>query len=332
MVLASLIVMGSLALLAIVANLWLNLPARRLAERDLRGPLRTQNACVSCTNTVVLPHSSVRIAPESHSEMNPLPISDPTLAVTYRRVSSADQRDHGYGLDAQATAVREFVRREGLTVVGEFADPGVSGTVPLDDRPGLSAALDMSLRTGAGALVVARHDRLARDTLQALLIERAFADAHVRIFYADGSNGESDTDHFTRTVLHAAAEQAKRETVRRLRAGRDAKQARDPHSYVGGRPAFGYRADPETRELTIDPDAAGVVRSIFDSVRRGESVRSISARLDADRAGDRRWHPTAVARVLAYEPYKLVRPGRIVDPKVFNAAQRALASRRRRAA
>jgi DNA invertase Pin-like site-specific DNA recombinase len=263
--------------------------------------------------------------------MNPLPISDPTLAVTYRRVSSADQRDHGYGLDAQSTAVREFVRRAGLSVVGEFSDPGVSGTVPLEDRPGLSAALDAVLRTGAGALVVARHDRLARDTLQALLIERAFANARSRILYADGSNGESDTDHFTRTVLHAAAEQAKRETVRRLRAGREAKRERNPAAYVGGRPAFGYRADPETRELGVDPDAAGVVRAIFKMARRGESVRSISARLDAERAGDRRWHPTAVARVLAHEPYKLARPGRIVDPKVFNAAQRALAARRRRA-
>jgi site-specific DNA recombinase len=263
--------------------------------------------------------------------VNPLPTPDPTLAVTYRRVSSADQRDHGYGLDAQARVLGEFVQREGLTVVGEFADPGVSGTVPLEDRPGLSAGLDTALRTGAGALVVARHDRLARETLQALLIERAFADAGVRILYADGSNGESDTDHFTRTVLHAAAEQAKRETVRRLRAGRDAKREHDPQAYVGGRPPFGYRADPETRELVIDPDAASVVRLIFDLARRGQSVRSIASHLDAERAGGRRWHPTSVARVLSYEPYKRGRPGRIVDPKVFNAAQRALSSRRRSA-
>jgi DNA invertase Pin-like site-specific DNA recombinase len=262
--------------------------------------------------------------------MNPLPTSDPTLAVTYRRVSTADQRDHGYGLAAQARALREFVRLEGLTVVGEFADPGVSGTTPLDARPGLSAALDTILKTGAGCLVVARHDRLARDTLQALLIERAFAQAGARILYADGTNGESDTDQFTRTVLHAAAEQAKRETVRRLRAGREAKREHDPHAYVGGRPAFGYRADPQTHALTIDPGAAPVVRAIFDRARRGQSIRHIAEALNAEQAGGRRWHPTTVARILAYEPYKLARPGRIVDPKVWNAAQAACASRRKR--
>src|SRR4051794_20877594 len=136
--------------------------------------------------------------------MTPLPATDPTLAVVYRRVSSADQADHGYGLDAQAEAIAAFVKREGLKLAGEFSDPGVSGVVPLEERPGLSAALDMVRRGGAGVLGAARHDRLARDTLQALLIERAFANAGARILYADGANGESDSDRFTRTILHAA--------------------------------------------------------------------------------------------------------------------------------
>jgi DNA invertase Pin-like site-specific DNA recombinase len=263
--------------------------------------------------------------------MNPLPAIDSTLAIVYRRVSTADQRDHGYGLDAQAAALDSYVTREGLTVVGSFADAAMSGTMPLEDRPGLSAALDAVLRTGAGCLVVARHDRLARDTLVALLIERAFADAGARILYVDGSNGESDTDRFARTVLHAAAEQAKRETVRRLRAGRDAKRIRNPNSYVGGRPAFGYRANASTHELEVDHAAAPIVRDIFDRARRGESVRTIAAALDTQQASGRRWHPTSVARILGHEDYKLTRPGRIVDPKVFNAAQRALEARRRSA-
>ena len=105
--------------------------------------------------------------------MNPaLPARDPGRCLTYRRVSSVDQRDRGYGLDDQAATIADFIAREGLDVVGHFADPGVSGTTPLEGRPGLSDALDTALREGAGVLVVARHDRLARDTLQALLIEK----------------------------------------------------------------------------------------------------------------------------------------------------------------
>jgi len=44
-------------------------------------------------------------------------------------------------------------------------------------------------------------------------VPRSFADAGVKLLYADSSNGESDADRFTRTVLHAAAEQAKRDVV-----------------------------------------------------------------------------------------------------------------------
>jgi site-specific DNA recombinase len=247
--------------------------------------------------------------------------------VAYRRVSSADQADHGYGLDAQAEAIAAFVKREGLRLAGEFSDPGVSGTVPLDDRPGLSAALDLVLKEGAGVLVVARHHRLARDTLQALLIERAFADAGARILYADGANGESDTDRFTRTVLHAAAEQSKRDVVRRLRAGREAKLARHPGSRAqGGRVPYGYRRT--ATGLEIDPEQADDVRRIFALVTGGSSIRATARKMTAETG--RRWQPTVVERIVKREIYKLASPGRIIDGRVWKAAQAAMATRRRR--
>jgi len=184
----------------------------------------------------------------------------------------------------------------------------------------LSAALDRVLATGAGAIVVARHCRLARDTLQALLIERAFTAAGARVLFADGANGETDSDRFTRTILHAASEQAKRETVRRLAAGRAAKAARAPGAYVGGRPPFGFAA--VGGELRPHPQEAPVVRDVFDLARRGHSVRAIAGRMG--------WAPNKVARILAYAPYKLGPAGhRVVDPKVWNAAARARQGRRK---
>jgi DNA invertase Pin-like site-specific DNA recombinase len=258
--------------------------------------------------------------------VNPLPSPDPRSCVLYRRVSTADQADSGYGLGAQAEAIAAFVKREHLEVIGSFEDPGVSGTVPLADRPGLSQALVTAMTSGAGALVVARHDRLARDTLIALLIERAFADAGIRILFADSSNGESDADRFTRTVLHAAAEQAKRDVVRRLAAGRAVKAATKPGSYVGGRPPFGYRA--HGHELAIDADHAEIVRRIYKLARNGKSIREIAALIDAE-VPNQRWHRTAIERILRRDVYKRERPGRIVDPRLWHAAQRALADRRR---
>jgi len=141
------------------------------------------------------------------------------------------------------------------------------------------------------------------------------------VLYADGANGESDSDRFTRTVLHAAAEQAKRDVVRRLAAGREAKRAREgERAYVGGRPPFGYQA--HNGALRPHPDHTPIVRRVFELARRGRSIRAIATEVGQ--------HPTATARMLAHEGYKQGRPAeRIVDPKVWNAAARAVGSRRR---
>lgn len=246
-----------------------------------------------------------------------------------RRVSSAEQADR-YGLDAQRAACVAFARAEGLAVVADFSEDARSTTL-LDERPAGRAALDAMLQHGAGTLLLARRDRLARDPFVAGHAKRAVAIFGGRIQYAEGGNGQDDSGLLLDDIQHAIAAHERRAIVARLRQGREAKRAADPHAYVGGRPAYGYRADPLTRELAVEPEAADVVRSIFARARRGQPVRRIAADLTAEGAGARRWHPTQVARILAHEPYKRQRPGRIVDPKLYNAARRALQARQRTA-
>jgi DNA invertase Pin-like site-specific DNA recombinase len=257
--------------------------------------------------------------------MNPLPLPDPALAITYKRVSSSEQIK-GYGLGTQATAISGFVAREHLTVIGDYADPGVSGTVALEDRPGLSAALDAALRSGAGVLVVARHDRLARDTLVALLIEQAFSKAGVRIMYAEGHNGEDDSADFLRTIMHAAAEQDKKALVRRLRAARAKKASEHPTSRAqGGKVPHGYERTPTG--LVIDPDAADEVRAVFALVRDGVVLRKVAERM-TETTG-RAWSSSTIEGIVKRDIYKRQTPGKIVDARIWNQAQDALAARRR---
>ena len=53
----------------------------------------------------------------------------------YLRVSSDDQAERGT-IQTQADEVRRRLDREpGIVVAGEYADDGVSGTVPLAERP-----------------------------------------------------------------------------------------------------------------------------------------------------------------------------------------------------
>ena len=113
-------------------------------------------------------------------------------ALAYTRVSTTEQVQHGLGLAVQQQAVVDHCRREDVELVESFEDPGVSGTLPLHERPGLAAALAMVKEREQDplpitALVVARWDRLARDTLEALLIEREFKRHGVQVLAADGT-------------------------------------------------------------------------------------------------------------------------------------------------
>ncbi|MDO9409712.1 recombinase family protein [Patulibacter sp.] len=245
------------------------------------------------------------------------------------RVSSSEQKDDGYGLSAQVHACRQFAKAEGIEVV-EVHEEDARSTVLLSQRKGGRAALDAMLLHGAGVLLLARRDRLARDPYVAGDAERTVAAGGGRILYADGSNGTDDGALLLNDMQHAIAAHERRAIVARLKAGREAKaREKGPKAYTGGRPAFGYKADPATRELVVDDEAAEVVRRAFGMVRDGSSIRAVAEALSAEGVGGRRWHPTAVARLLSHEQYKQAHPGRIVDPKVYNAAQRALAARRR---
>lgn len=261
--------------------------------------------------------------------MNALPATDPRRVVAYVRTSSAEQ-GRAYGPAAQRAAIGAFAEREGLTIVGEFRED-VSGTVALEDRPGLTDALAAVYQHGAGGLVVAERTRLARDEYVAHDAVRTFRAAGARVLYADGSNGDDDSALLLDGIGHVIAAHDRRRIVARLKAGRDAKAAALPASRAqGGGLPHGFRR--ERGGVVIDADAAAEVRRIFDLIRNGRSVRATAEILT--RETGREWRPTTVARIVKRNDYKRTTTlgARIVSPHVWGEAQSALASRRKRAA
>jgi DNA invertase Pin-like site-specific DNA recombinase len=254
--------------------------------------------------------------------MNPLPALSPHRCVVYRRVSSAEQ-ERASGPERQRRACRAFAELHSLEIVADrFEDR--SGVLPIAERPELEAALTDCLEYGAGILLVEERTRLARDEYAAHDALRSFARAGVRVLYADGSNGASDPAALLLdSIGHSIAAYDRRVIVARMAAGRKAKAEREPRSRAqGGGLPHGYR---RTRSggVEVDPDAAAEVRRAFELVRNGKTVRQAAAALG--------WHPTMLARVLKRPEYKQAGEWRIVDPRVWNAAQDSLARRRKRA-
>lgn len=114
--------------------------------------------------------------------------------VIYYRVSTKKQGESGLGLDAQRAYVDYYY--SGKPILAEFTDIRSGKTV--SKRPELQKALALCQQAGA-TLVVAKIDRLSRDTEQALQIYR---ELDGRLESCDIPN----LDKFTLTLFMAIAD------------------------------------------------------------------------------------------------------------------------------
>lgn len=173
---------------------------------------------------------------------------DPLIAIAYLRVSTEDQK---LGPEAQRSAIEAWALREKTGVVAWHTDQGVSGGSDIGDRPALVAAIGELRLAGAGTLVVAKRDRLARDVYVASTIERAVASCGARVITADGTaNGDTPADAFMRTILDAAAAYERGLIRARTKAALGAKRARGE---VAGAVPYGFRLAPDKIHLLTEP-------------------------------------------------------------------------------
>jgi DNA invertase Pin-like site-specific DNA recombinase len=75
-------------------------------------------------------------------------------------VSTSEQALSGLGLEAQRATVVAYAEREGLTIVGEYCDEGISAK-SLKGRPAALAALKAIGAGIAAGLLAAKMDRRA---------------------------------------------------------------------------------------------------------------------------------------------------------------------------
>ena len=90
--------------------------------------------------------------------------------ISYARVSTGAQAASGLSIEAQHRAVSDAAASRGWQIVWCISDEAVSGAVPVPERPGLNAAIGQLERGEADLLVATRVDRLARNTLETLLL------------------------------------------------------------------------------------------------------------------------------------------------------------------
>lgn len=218
-------------------------------------------------------------------------------AITYTRVSTSDQADSGAGLAAQSTAIEAFAKRSGMTITGHHQDAGISGAAGIEDRPGLMAAV-AQLRRG-DVLLIAKRDRLGRDQMAVLMIERAVAKRGASIMSADGiGNADDPGSVFMKQVVDAAAVYERGLIRARTKAAMAAKRVA---GHRIGEVPFGYTLTDDGR-LVEDAAEQLVLERIKECRASGMSLRAIAAILMkagiSTKKGRSTWYAETVKSIL----------------------------------
>lgn len=192
------------------------------------------------------------------------------------RVSSEEQRDRET-IEIQRDFLSEYCRLYSLDIAGVYADDGVSGTIPVHERPEGRRLLEDAKAGAFGTLLVYRLDRLGRSLL-------VIVDAHDRL-QAAGVALRSATEPIDtsspsgRLIFQMLASFAEyeRETIReRTRAGLH--RAYRGGKHYGAAP-YGYQTD-DTGRLQIVSEEAEIMRGIIGRVAEGSSLYAEAKRLN----------------------------------------------------
>src|SRR3954447_645098 len=90
-------------------------------------------------------------------------------AIAYVRVSSEEQSKEGVSLDAQEQRVRAYATMRGLELATIYREEGVSGKIPLRDRPEGAKLVEAITKKRAKHVIAVKLDRLFRNAGDALL-------------------------------------------------------------------------------------------------------------------------------------------------------------------
>jgi site-specific DNA recombinase len=229
------------------------------------------------------------------------------------RVSSEEQRDRET-IEIQDEFLRQYCELYSLRVADIYPDDGISGTIPLHERPEGRRLLEDAKAGKFDTVLVYKLDRLGRSLL-------VIVDAHDRL-QAAGVSLRSTTEPIDTSTasgrlifqMLASFAEYERETIReRTRAGLH-------RAYRGGRHMgavpYGYLADEHGR-LEIVPEEAEVVREVVSNVAGGATLYAEAKRLNdlgvpapgwryvggKRRPGSRAWSVTTVSRFVHMRVY-----------------------------
>lgn len=196
----------------------------------------------------------------------------------YARVSTVRQAAEGESLEVQQRTMAGYALMRGLTLDRVLVEGGVSGSIPLAERP--QGAELLALVQPGDAIITPKLDRMFRSALDALAVLGRLRDQGVALHMVDlgGDVATNGISKLVFTILSAVAEAERDRTRERIAEVK--RDQRTRNRYLGGTPPFGWRVGPDG-ELAPVPDQQAALQQMRALRAEGMSLRTVAERMAA---------------------------------------------------
>lgn len=209
--------------------------------------------------------------------------STPIKVAIYVRVSTEEQAEHGYSIEAQLETLRNYCELYGKEVYEEYVDAGISGK-SIEGRFALQRLLKDAENNLFQEVLVWKINRLARNSLDLLTTIEQLKDWNITFrSFTEKFETETPTGKLTLQMMSAVGEFERNTTVENVKLGMKQRAKTGKHN---GKLPLGYKSvhDPKnssgrSKVIIIESEAI-IVKKIFQLYASGRGLRSIANELN----------------------------------------------------
>ena len=268
------------------------------------------------------------MARKSRKETSVIPtpeVNSTCRAGIYVRLSYDNKHSHTVSIETQQLIISRYLEQNPeIITVQTYIDNGTTGTN--FHRPGFQQMI-ADIEAGIiNCVIVKDLSRLGRNVIDTgYYIERYFPMQKVRFIaindHYDSASPENAHDGIIIPLQNMINEVYSLDISRKIKAQQ--RQAMKEGKYVGARTPYGYLKDPDDcHQLIVDPEAAEVVKTMFQWAAEGVGLNTIAVRLNEagylapshykrtlgeianeNLIGNGHWQTRTVAKILKAEVY-----------------------------
>lgn len=204
-------------------------------------------------------------------------------AAQYIRLSVEDTQSGSASIETQTLIIERYLKQHPeINIVQTYIDNGCTGTN--FHRPGFQQMLSDIEDGRINCVIVKDLSRLGRNSIDTgYYVENYFRTRNIRFISVneqyDTSKPESSSMGIMLPLINMVNEAYSLDISKKIKAQQ--RQAMKDGKYVGSRAPYGYKkAEDDCHQLVIDPQAASVVKQIFQWAAEGVPLNAIVLKLN----------------------------------------------------